>query len=198
MGNLSLHTVALHLSRWLNPLAVMALVTSWVVYERVDSAFLLVVLWAVCAAFGIVLPLSYVLWLRHRGEITDLFIADQKKRQVPLAWTVVSYGCGAGALWGLRAPDEVLAVMVCCACLALLMLGVTPFVKISLHAVGIWGGFAMVYFWGAPGHLCIAPVAVSWARVILGAHTQAQVILGSILGVGVTWSILHVLADRVG
>jgi hypothetical protein len=72
---------------------------------------------------------------------------------------------------------------------AIVMLIITFYWKISIHAVGVTGPItALVFQLGAkmlPFFLLMLPVA--WARIELKAHDKKQVAAGAILSSFLTW-----------
>ena len=64
--------------------------------------------------------------------------------------------------------------------------------KISIHAAGVGGGTVILLVTGGSGlwPVAIAPVAVGWARLQLGAHTLWQLVAGIALGAAVSGSLL--------
>ena len=185
------------ISRFVNPLVVVAAVFILVVtgFEVARPGATL----AVCLAFGVFLPLAYVRFLMFRGEVDGFFIPLRAGRLRPLL--VVSASCLTGVvlLQRVAAPPEVWALMLCYAVNAVLMAVFTLRWKVSLHAGGAWGSLVAVVFLFGSFALFLVPVplAVSWARVELGAHTPAQVLGGGGLGLAATWLQFALVLDTL-
>lgn len=187
------YAFAQRISQVFNPLAVITAVMVLAVVRQAPSAGHALIDLAIGLFFGVLVPLGYVLGLRYRGDIGALFIPERDLRVGPLAVAAVSCWMGVAALWWAGAPSGVLATMLCFAAQVTLMLGLTGRTKVSLHAAGAWGGWMMLaIFWGKAALAALPlPLAVGWARLTLGAHTVAQVVLGSAVGLALTWVIFR-------
>lgn len=88
----------------------------------------------------------------------------------------------------LKAPPLISGLMFCYATNTFIVVMITIYWKISLHAIGVSGPFAALLFqlgWQAwPLGLIIPLVGVS--RVILKKHTVMQVVAGTLIGLGST------------
>ncbi|MGD2142237.1 MAG: PAP2 family protein [Candidatus Bathyarchaeota archaeon] len=144
---------------------------------------------AVTTFFGAILPLSSTYYLVRKGIIPDIYASDRSTRTEPFLWAMASYLLGVTALLWLNAPFVVTALMACYFVNALIMLCITLYWKISIHAVGVTGPItALVFQLGAkisPLFLLMLPVA--WARIELKAHNLKQVIAGAVISTILTW-----------
>jgi len=144
---------------------------------------------AVTTFFGAILPLSSTYYLVRKGIIPDIYASDRSTRTEPFLWAMASYLLGVTALLWLEAPFVVTAFMACYFVNAIIMLCITLYWKISIHAVGVMGPItALVFEMGrkfAPLFLLILPVA--WARIELKAHNYKQVAAGAVLSSILTW-----------
>jgi len=144
---------------------------------------------AITTFFGSVLPLSSTYYLVRKGIIPDIYASDRATRTEPFLWAMVSYLMGVTALMYLNAPFVVTALMACYFVNTIVMLIITMYWKISIHAVGVTGPItALVFQLGArmlPFFLLMLPVA--WARIELKAHNRLQVAAGAILSTFLTW-----------
>ena len=176
----SRHVLAEGISRALNPVFVSAAVFALAIICPDRSLPHPGALLGICLFFGVCLPVAYVGLLLHRGHIDSFFIPYRAGRLRPLLVGAASYLAGLFMLRLASAPPEVWAPMLCCAVNAALAAALTLRWKISLHAVGAWGALAVLTFlFGPPALFAVpAPLAVSWARVAVGAHTPAQIIAG--------------------
>lgn len=154
--------------------------------QRNGSPMLLI---GVTTLFGAILPLSSTYYLVRRGIIPDIYASDRASRTEPFLWAMASYLMGVGALLYLEAPFVVTALMACYFVNAIVMLLITLYWKISIHAVGVTGPItALVFQLGTqmiPFFLFVLPVA--WARMELKAHNMRQVIAGAVLSTILTW-----------
>ena len=139
--------------------------------------------------FGVVLPVSYVGLLVLRRDVRGFFIPERKKRARPMFVGIASYSIGFGLLRAFSAPRDLETLMLCYALNGALVALLTLRWKVSLHAVGVWGPLAALVFLFGPRALFLLPlpIAVSWARVTLRAHSTTEVLAGGGVGFGSTW-----------
>ena len=158
---------------------------------------------AVAVLFVCVLPLAAVVVLVRMGKVTDHHVSDRKQRFPVLAMSVVSLLAGLGVLLAINAPYSVIVVVLAIVGGVVVLAVISLFWKISGHA----GAIALttvitVLILGAPWMpLLLLIPAVGWSRVVLRAHTVAQVVAGALVGGGVTaalWWLLRELLVRIG
>lgn len=130
------------------------------------------------------IPLTTVELLVRRGVLTDHHVSLRQQRRPVMAGTLlVVLGYLAAALaWD--GPREITALLVVTVLAVLLLALVSPWWKISAHAMMMGGTLTMlVTTWGPVG-LVFVPVAllVCWSRAVLTAHTWAQVGSGFLYG----------------
>jgi len=160
------------------------------VAEGVSSAW---ALWATCLIFSNLIPISTVLFLKHRGIISDFDASLKEQRTLPLALGVIYAGLGFLALYYQKAPPLVQGLMFCYMTNTLVILIITRYWKISIHVMGVAGPLSALWLFGWHFPLLILAVIalVGSARVILRAHTVAQVVAGAFLGWFFTWGQLN-------
>ncbi|WP_354637954.1 hypothetical protein [Kitasatospora camelliae] len=141
--------------------------------------------WGLLAAlFCGVIPISIILFGVRRGELTDKHIRVRRQRVVPMTLSLLSVLVGIGVLFLLDAPREVGALVVA------MLVGLTTSIlvtlgwQISLHN-SVAGGTVMIMVlafgpWMLP--TALAAAAIGWSRIVLKAHTLAQVLAGTALG----------------
>jgi membrane-associated phospholipid phosphatase len=158
---------------------------------------------AVAVLFVCVLPLAAVVVLVRMGKVTDHHVSDRRQRFPVLAMSVVSLLAGLGVLLAINAPYSVIVVVLAIVGGVVVLAVISLFWKISGHA----GAIALttvitVLILGAPWiPLLLLIPAVGWSRVVLRAHTVAQVVAGALVGGGVTaalWWLLRELLVRIG
>lgn len=139
--------------------------------------------------FVAVLPLLSTYYLVRRGIIPDIYASDRTTRTEPFLWAMSSYLMGVTVLLYVDAPFVVTALMACYFVNAIVMLFISLYWKISIHAVGVTGPItALVFQLGArmlPFFLLMLPLA--WARIELKAHNKKQVAAGAIISSFLTW-----------
>jgi len=132
---------------------------------------------ALAALFVCVLPLFLLLALVRLGKVTDHHVSNRKQRAPVLLMSLASVAAGLLVLEAVGAPRSVVVMVlaiVSSAAIAVLMLGPA------------WLPL-----------LLLIP-AVGWSRVVLRAHTVAQVVAGSLFGgvvmAGIWWLLRGWLA----
>ena len=191
MAVLAKEVFAKRVSQVLNPLVVLAIMIVFVVSETVESAAAAVVFVGISLFFSILIPIAIVVYMLQKGQIGGVFIPQREDRKRPLLLSLPSFMGGVVVLYLMGAPAQVGALMVCVAVLGSVAFGVTLWWKVSLHAAGLWACFAVVVtLWGHSGWLVVLPAGlVSWSRFVLGVHSKAQIVAGSLMGAGVTFLV---------
>lgn len=141
--------------------------------------------WGVLGAlFCGVIPISIILLGVKRGGLTDKHIRVRRQRIVPMALSMISVATGITLLYALGAPADVSALVVAMLVGLVSSLLVTTGWQISIHN-SVAGGTAMILM------LAFGPVmlptilgaaAIGWSRIVLKAHTIAQILAGTALG----------------
>jgi hypothetical protein len=154
-------------------------------------------LWALlCVLLTSGLSLTYLAYLTRAGRVRDPRKILQEERMNPLR-VVASLHAGAFLIVALLgAPVHLRAVLFSYALATAAFAVLAPFVNLSLHAAGVAGSLVcLLLVFGLPGAL-FAPVLplVWWARVKLGRHTHLELVLGTLVGGGLTWVAFTVTA----
>ncbi len=146
-------------------------------------------LWgAFCIFLTSGLSLLYLLYLIRSGKVADPGRIRQGERTGPLR-VVAALHAGAWVLVStLDGPVELRAVLLSYALATAAFALLTPVSKISLHAAGIAGaGVCLAWIFGPWGTLAsLALPAVWWARLTLERHTPTELLLGTLVGGGLT------------
>lgn len=158
---------------------------------------------ALAVLFVCVLPFALVLLLVRLGKVTDHHVSDRRQRAPVLALAVVSLLAGLGLLAAIHAPRSVIVMVLAIVSGVVVLAVISLFWKISGHAGAIALSTAIaVIMLGAPWiPLLLLIPAVGWSRVVLRAHTVTQVVVGALVGGGVTtglWWLLRELLVRAG
>lgn len=146
-----------------------------------------------------VVPYTITVWLAKAGRVSDRFVADRRQRTPILAGTLIVFAAGAVVVWLMNAPSQLRWLVVIVVAGLFVVTLVTVLWKVSVHAT-IAGFFAAMQVhlygtWGLAGALVLA--AVVWARLTLRAHTMAQLVVGSLLGVGMVCGYGAILTSSV-
>jgi len=140
--------------------------------------------WKLSAAglfFFTLAPLACVLYLYVTGRISDFDMSDRPERERVFAAFVIIYLAAALALTLNKAPVQLVAITWGYWGTAVLTMVITRWWKISTHAFGITGPFAVMFllFQLQPLPYVIVVPLVCWARVYLRSHTLSQVVVGA-------------------
>lgn len=186
---------ALCVSRVLNPVFVLGVVIVLVSLEASGSGTWIVLCVLIALFFTVFAPWGVVLYMRRRGEISELFIPERYDRLRPLFFFTVSAWMGVGILYLIHSPPTLYALMVCVAVLGTLSLLITMVWKISLHAMGLWAACGVVIALYGSWWAVVPAGLVSGARFVLQAHSVSQILVGSIVGAGVTFFIFRYMLN---
>jgi membrane-associated phospholipid phosphatase len=148
---------------------------------------------ALAALFACVIPLLLLLVLVRLGKVTDHHVSDRKQRAPVLLMALGSIVAGLLVLEAVGSPESVVAMVLAVVGGVVVLAGVSPFWKISGHAAAISSSAVIAVLMLGPAWLPLLLLipAVGWSRVVLRAHTLAQVIAGALFGglvmAGIWW-----------
>jgi len=148
---------------------------------------------ALAALFVCVLPLAVLLVLVRRGKVTDHHVSDRKQRAPVLLMALGCIALGLVVLNAVDAPLSVVAMVLAVVGGVAVLAAVSPFWKMSGHAAAMsCAAVVSVLMLGAAWTpLLLLVPAVGWSRVVLRAHSLAQVVAGSLFGgvvmAGIWW-----------
>ncbi|MHC6591866.1 phosphatase PAP2 family protein [Arthrobacter sp. C152] len=148
---------------------------------------------ALAALFVCVLPLLLLLVLVRQGKVTDHHVSDRKQRAPVLLMALGCIVVGLLLLSAVGAPQSVIAMVLAVVGGVAVLAAVSPFWKMSGHAAAISCSavVAVLMLGAAWAPLLLLIPAVGWSRVVLRAHSVAQVVAGSLFGgvvmAGIWW-----------
>lgn len=149
----------------------------------------------VALVFVTAIPFTCVYLLAKHGRVTDHHVGNRGQRAPILLGTLASIAVGLSILFRLDAPKELVLMIVGTMVGIVLVLAVNLIWKLSAHAaVGAFFTVASTTLLGPWGLTTVLiPLSVGWSRVVLSAHTRAQVTCGFIVGllVGFTYVVAH-------
>ena len=142
--------------------------------------------------FTCLLPMSVILVMIRRGNLTDIYIRVGRQRLMPYIYSTICYGFWAYFCWQVIHFPAFVCWTAFGATLALLIvLFVNLIWKISAHLAafgGLFGG-VMSFYLSTGGNaltMCIVLLAIAfalmWARIYDASHTPMQVVAGFLLG----------------
>lgn len=136
------------------------------------------------------IPMAYIIKGVKAGKWSDHHIQRREQRAVPLLVGLGSVAAASVLLILVGAPRLLIALVLSQLAGLIAVLIITRFWKVSIHcatAGGLLGILVVLYGpWALLGILALA--AIAWSRVVLDAHTWAQVTVGTLVGflIGVT------------
>lgn len=153
---------------------------------------------ALYVLLALVLPLAYLVWLLHRGHVSDLDVKVRAERWRPLLGTVGGMALSTGIFVLGRAPAEMSAVSAALGLFTLFAFLITLRWKISMHSGAAAAVATLVWLTGgaAAWPLTLGIPVMAWARVRLRRHTPAQTVAGALLGSALMALALHLVALR--
>ncbi|AUZ36319.1 phosphatidic acid phosphatase [Arthrobacter sp. PGP41] len=150
---------------------------------------------ALAALFVCVLPLFLLLLLVRMGKVTDHHVSDRRQRAPVLLMALACILAGLLVLDAAGAPQSVVAMVLAVVAGVVVLAAVSPFWKISGHAAAMSSSAVIAVLMLGPAWLPLLLLvpAVGWSRVVLRAHSRAQVIAGSLFGGvvmgGIWWAL---------
>ncbi len=154
-------------------------------------------LWALlCVSLTSGLSLLYLVYLTRSGKVRDPRSIPRSERVRPLRVVAGLHVAAFLAVSILGGPAELRAALLSYALATVLFALITPVSNLSLHAAGVSGAAVCLTHvfgaWGLPIFLLLPPVF--WARLTLGRHTPAELVLGALVGGGATWIAFQLIA----
>ena len=145
--------------------------------------------------FSTLLVMATVIFLKKQGIVSDMDVSIREQRVQPLVYGTIYCGVGFLLLKYLNASPLVQGLMFCYAINTAIVWFITRKWKISIHAIGLSGPLIALWLHGFhyPIIMGITLVLICISRVILEAHTPAQVIVGSGLGMCLAYLELTIL-----
>jgi membrane-associated phospholipid phosphatase len=149
------------------------------------------------ALFVCVLPLAYVLVMVKLGRITDHHVSDRRQRPALLLMALVSVVAGLVVLQLVRGPVSISVMIIALIGGIAVLAFVSAFWKMSGHASALAAAVVIAVLMFGPAWLPLLLLipAVGWSRLVLRAHTLAQVIVGSLFGAVVIAGLWWLLRD---
>ena len=142
-----------------------------------------------CFLFSSFITVITVLFLKITGKISDVDASQKEQRLLRLFLDVLYAEFGFIVLNILSEGDLVRGLVFCYMTNTIVIIVITKYWKISIHAAGVAGPLTALWIHGihSPFIVIFIVVLLGWARIILKAHNIAQVLTGFILGSFLTW-----------
>ena len=180
-----LKTISKIISALLNPLLVAPISFGIIIYSdgTIDAKN---PLFLTSFFFTSALPLITIFYFKHLGKISSLDAPIKEQRIQLLAIAAIYNALGFLLLSYLEAPPIVRGLMFCYALNTAIVWRITMLWKISIHMIGLGGPIVALWLAGFeyPLAMGFTLMIVSISRVVLKAHTPSQVIVGTMLAMG--------------
>jgi len=139
-------------------------------------------------------PLLYIIIGVRLGKLSDIDVSRRTQRVGPFIFGIVSVMIGWLVLTLTNGPRNLQTVMIITAFSGIIMMVITFWWKISMHASSLGGVATMLtaLYGAVMVPLFVLLVLVSWSRVVLRRHTVPQVIAGSLAGIVLSLVILKI------
>lgn len=183
---------ARHISNILSPTAVSIPMILLVALYQASNVTNALIYAAVTLFFLSIGPFGYILLNVRMGKLSDVDVSKRSERAGPFIFGLISICLGWFVLVLTHGPGPLITTLMITAISGLVLMLITLWWKISLHASSLAGAATMLTaFYGA----IMLPlfgllVLVCWSRVVLRRHTLAQVIAGSLLSIVLSMLLL--------
>ncbi|MBT3999433.1 MAG: hypothetical protein HOF03_05825 [Candidatus Marinimicrobia bacterium] len=157
-----------------------------------DNAHLLFI---ISFLFTTLFSIATVFYMKKKGIVSNMDVSNRDERIQPLVYGTIYCGLGFILLRYFNAPALIQGLMFCYAFNTAIVWQITKKWKISIHAIGLSGPLVALWIHGFhfPIIMGIALVLLCVSRVILKAHTPAQVIAGATMAMSLAYIELHLL-----
>jgi membrane-associated phospholipid phosphatase len=139
-------------------------------------------------------PMLYIIIGVRLGKFSDVDVSRRKERTGPFLFSLASVVAGLITLVLINAPKNLQTLLILTAVSCIVMLFITLWWKISIHASSMAGTVTfLTALYGVivlPAFLLV--ILVSWSRVVLRRHTVAQVVAGTLVSITLTSAILFI------
>ncbi len=177
-----------------SPFLVPIATAAGVVYKHADpqNAFRWL---AIVVLFVTVIPALSIAVMVRFSKVSDLHLQNREERFLPLCCTLISMIVGTFLLHRLGAAREIVWAGVAYITNSVIFSAITPVWKISFHSSVATGCVTVLVMLVNPhfGWLFLLVPLISWARVYRKRHTLLQTVVGSVLAVGNTVIVLHIV-----
>jgi membrane-associated phospholipid phosphatase len=136
------------------------------------------------AVFYSVIPMVIMVRGARRGRWDGHWVRERERRIVPFLLCLVSTTVGLVIMLVGGAPQAVIALSWSMIATLVVVLAITRWWKVSVHATVAGGAVATIALLYGPWYLLliVGVALVAWSRVMVEDHTAAQVVVGALLG----------------
>ncbi len=160
-------------------------------YSHESNVLLSAALTLFFLSFG---PTIYILSGVRSGKFTDVDVSVRSQRTGPFLFSIISSLIGFFVLDSIHGSKNLENVLLITVISGIILMIITFWWKISMHASSLSGAVTMLsILYGKfmlPAFLLV--LLVSWSRVVLRRHTVAQVAVGSLMSIVLSWLLLSI------
>ena len=184
--------IARHVSNILAPATISLPFIVLVAFYKAQNQLTAFIYACITLFFLSVGPLLYIIIGVRLGKLSDIDVSRRSQRVGPFIFGTISVMIGWLVLILTNGPRNLQTVMVITVFSGIIMMVITFWWKISMHASSLGGVATMltVLYGAVMLPLFVLLVLVSWSRVVLRRHTVTQVIAGSLAGIVLSLVIL--------
>ncbi len=147
--------------------------------------------WGLSSLLIGIIPVAFILMRLRGGHLSDHNMSVANQRYMPFVISIASNLAAFVVMRLMSAPPFIIAFTLSAVTVLVLAILLTPKCKMSIHCSTVAGMAIILTFvlgtW-AWSMVILVPV-VGWSRVKVAQHTVPQVVLGGMVGAGVTWAI---------
>jgi membrane-associated phospholipid phosphatase len=166
-------------------------ITLVALYSHESNALISAALTLFFLSFG---PMLYIILGVRSGKFTDVDVSVRSQRTGPFLFIIVSSLFGFFVLNKIHGSKNLESVLLITAISGIILMIITFWWKVSMHASSLSGAITMLsILYGKimlPAFLLV--LLVSWSRVVLRRHTIAQVTVGSLMSIILSWIFLSI------
>jgi hypothetical protein len=142
--------------------------------------------------FTFVVPAMNLLLFRYLGSIQSLYLESRRARRLPFTFVSLMYSLVAFLFYyKLPFSANFNKIMVIVAALVIVATAITFFYKVSVHSLGLGGLIGILFPLLRFSHALLLPTVsiivvlglVISSRLLLGAHTPRETLIGSLTGI---------------
>ena len=176
--------VASVLTNALNPFLIFT--TLYALVAFVDAGLSLGLLYLAVELMAAVAVAGYVLFMRRRSRVGDFWISARAERLTPALFLLSAFVTLLAALFLLDAPRDLflltLSMGLASAAVALITLRWKASAHCTVAGHAAAAGLLLLGAWGFV-FLLVLPLVI-WSRIVTGAHTLPQTLVGTAVGAG--------------
>ncbi|TDV36088.1 hypothetical protein [Actinophytocola oryzae] len=169
----------------LSPAVIVVALPLAVAWQSTGYAVLPTLGWGLLVAvFYSVIPMAIMVRGARRGRWDGHWVRERERRIIPFLLCLVSTSVGLVIMLLADAPRPVIALSWSMIATLVVVLAITRWWKVSVHATVAGGAVATIALLYGPWYLLlvVGVALVCWSRVMVRDHTVAQVVVGALLG----------------